>query len=156
MSQLIDLIKQEVGNLSTSYNFAQGTEPEKNVIANDLAEPIAFLLHPLLWNAEYKLTNVSKNAYTVTIEFINHVKTERHTDELLAIIDDNRTIAYELLKRLSELKQNGTLIFLATPPNSPFTNLSFIEVYHKYDTNWAGVQMTVTMELYESLNVCLP
>ena len=157
MSLLIDLIEQEVGNLSTNYNFAQGTEPEKNIIANDLAEPIAFLLHPLLWSAEYKLTNVSKNSYTVTMEFINKVKSELTSSELISIVDANRAIAYELLKRLAALKLNGTLIFLVNPgTNSPFTNLSFIEVYHKHDTSWTGVQMTVTMELYESLNVCLP
>lgn len=151
MSRLIDNITTEVGNLTPSYSFHLGSVPEANVEGDEITSPAVFLRAEITGTHPFAVNKLVRSAYTVTMSFMSNVVPELTAAENQPAIDNHYAIAWELLRRLSELEDAENRLIFVVPPAAITTTT----VYHEFDSNWVGVQMTVTLELYEDFNVCI-
>ncbi len=151
MSRLIDNITEQVGNLTPAYGFFHGSPSEQNVKADNLTDQAVFLNDVVNGGHTFTVNKLVRTLYTVTLSFLSKAATTVTVAENQTAVDAHQVAAWELLRRLSALEDDKNRLVILTQP----TNITTESVYHRYDNNWVGIQMTVTLELYEDFTTCV-
>lgn len=151
MSRLLAVVTEEVANLSgNGWHFYLGTLREQNIEADEIHSPAVFLRTPILAQHQQQANILLQSKYNLIFHFVEQGTPDQFSAEVQPAIDRSMNSVIEFLNRLRRRTDTRGVVF------TDITNISTQMLFHEYDMDWHGVSLSVTLQLFEGFDVCLP
>jgi len=150
MNRLLTALRTATSELTgNKWSFFHGTQSQLNEAGDEVLSPCVFLRAPLTADETLTTNKLVRDRYNLTMYFLMLREPSYTAQQNEQQVTDCNNARIEFLRRLFNQSDTRGEVFTA------ITSIRVLPLYNEFDSNWTGVSMTVTVELYDGFDVCL-